>query len=53
MVLPGLFICDMTGFVVLLMAQPGGIVNAMGWCNVVLWALLAAGLGYFRFLAKE
>ncbi len=53
MVLLGLFICDTAGFVVTLMAMLAQTLNSMGWSLVMLYALLAAGLGYFRFLAKE
>jgi hypothetical protein len=52
-VLLGLFICDTIGFIAALVSQLGGAVNAFGWGLVVLWGLLAAGLGYFRFIAKN
>jgi hypothetical protein len=48
----GLFVGDALGFVVVLIAQLGGIMTAFGWVFVLLWLLLAAGLGYFRFLVK-
>ncbi len=45
-----LCIGDAVGFVVSLLGQLAGVANALGWVNVVLWLLLALGLGYFRFL---
>jgi len=48
----GLFVADTLGFVVILLAQLAGLMTAFGWVFVVLWLLLAAGLGYFRFLAR-
>ena len=45
-----LFIGDTAGFIVALLGQLSGLVNALGWVNVVIWLLLALGLGYFRFL---
>lgn len=45
-----LFICDTIGFVVALTGQLSGKMNPLGWIIVVLWLLLALGLGYFRFL---
>jgi hypothetical protein len=51
-ILLSLFICDTAGAVVSLFATLGGLTNALGWLNVALWLFLAAGLGYFRFLAK-
>lgn len=52
-VLLGLFICDTIGFLAGLIAQMGGVMTTFGWSAVVLWGLLAAGLGYFRFIAKN
>lgn len=48
----GLFVADTLGFVVILLAQLAGLMTAFGWVFALLWLLLAAGLGYFRFLAK-
>ena len=45
-----LFIGDTVGFIVALLGQLSGLVNAFGWVDVVVWLLLALGLGYFRFL---
>jgi hypothetical protein len=44
-----LFIGDTIGFVVALYGQFGPIPRPLGWFNVVIWGLLALGLGYFRF----
>ena len=45
-----LCIADTLGFIVALLGQLSGNVNAVGWLNVALWLLFALGLGYFRFL---
>lgn len=45
-----LFCCDTLGFLVSLMAQLSAVMNTLGWGIVLIWLLLAAGLGYFRFL---
>jgi hypothetical protein len=45
-----LCIADTIGFIVALVGQLTGIMNALGWIIVVIWFLLALGLGYFRFL---
>ncbi|PKL39901.1 MAG: hypothetical protein CVV44_06680 [Spirochaetae bacterium HGW-Spirochaetae-1] len=52
-VLLSLLICDSIGFVVALLAQLAGVTNALGWFNVGIWLVLALGLGYCRFLAKD
>ena len=44
-----LFIGDTVGFLVALSGQFGSIATPMGWVNVIIWGLLALGLGYFRF----
>ncbi len=48
----GLFVADTLGFVVILLAQLSGLMTAFGWVFVLLWLFVAAGLGYFRFVAK-
>jgi hypothetical protein len=45
-----LCIGDTVGFLVALVSQLSGLANALGWVNVIIWLLLALGLGYFRFL---
>ncbi len=45
-----LCIGDTVGFIVALLGQLTSLTNALGWVNVVIWLLLALGLGYFRFL---
>jgi hypothetical protein len=45
-----LCIADTIGFVVALVGQLAGIMNALGWIIVAIWLLLALGLGYYRFL---
>ena len=46
------FVEDAIGFVVLLMAQMAGLMNAMGWSNVALYGIFAAGFGYFHFTKR-
>jgi len=45
-----LCIGDTVGFIVAVLGQLSGLANALGWVIVVMWLLLALGLGYFRFL---
>ena len=46
-----LAITDTIGFIISLVSQFSGIPNALGWLNVVLWFLLAAGNIYFQWFA--
>jgi hypothetical protein len=48
-ILLALFVADAVGFVVALIGQLGGIVNALGWSTVAIYLLLTLGFGYFRF----
>ncbi len=48
-----LFVGDTVGFIVALLGQLSGLMNALGWANVAIWLLLALGLGYFRFLKSS
>jgi hypothetical protein len=48
-----LFVGDTVGFIVALLGQLSGLMNALGWVIVVIWLLLALGLGYFRFLKSS
>jgi hypothetical protein len=52
-ILLALFMGDGVGFVIALIGQFGGEVNALGWSTVAIYLLLAIGFGYFRFVAKE
>lgn len=45
-----LCIADTIGFIVALIGQLTGKMNAFGWIIVAIWFFLALGLGYFRFL---
>ena len=45
-----LCIADTIGFIVALVGQLAGNMNAFGWIIVVIWLLLALGLAYFSFL---
>jgi hypothetical protein len=49
-ILLGLFVAEGVGFVVVLMAQLGGGINALGWSTVAIYLLFALGFGYFRFI---
>ena len=44
---------DTIGFIVALLAQLSGVLNALGWLNVALLLLLALGFGYIRFVKKS
>ncbi len=46
------FVEDAIGFLVLLTAQMAGLMNAMGWSNVGLYGIFAAGFGYFHFTKR-
>ncbi len=48
-----LAITDTIGFLVAIFAQLAGIPNALGWLNVLLWLLFAAGNIYFQWFVKE
>lgn len=52
-ILLGLFVGNAVGCVLALIAQVGGVVNALGWSTVVIYLLLAVGFGYFRFGGGE
>ncbi|MGD2158048.1 MAG: hypothetical protein PVG32_14325 [Anaerolineales bacterium] len=41
------FVGDIVGFVIAIMAQLSGAMNALGWLTVVLYLVLALGFGYF------
>lgn len=45
------FFGDLIGCIVALIAQFGGVVNALGWTTVGIYFLLAVGFGYFTFSA--
>ena len=45
-----LCVADTIGFIVALVGQLTGVMNGLGWIIVIIWFLLASGLGYFRFL---
>ena len=44
------FIGEAIGFVVVLLGQLSGDVNALGWYTVAIYFLLALGFGYFQFM---
>jgi hypothetical protein len=45
----GLAVGSTVGFVVALLGQLGGVVNALGWSTVAIYLLLALGFWYFAF----
>ena len=49
-ILLGLFVAEAVGFVVALITQLGGGINALGWSTVIIYLLFALGFGYFRFI---
>ena len=49
-ILLGLFVAEAVGFVVALIIQLGGSINALGWSTVIIYLLAALGFGYFRFM---
>ena len=44
-----LFVGNAVGFIVSLLGQLGGVVNALGWSTVAIYLLLALGFAYFQF----
>ena len=44
-----LFLSDVIGFVVALIAQLNNVVNSLGWSTVAIYLLLGLGFGYFLF----
>ena len=44
------FIGEAVGFIVVLLGQLSGEVNALGWSTVAIYLLLALGFGYFQFM---
>jgi hypothetical protein len=48
-ILLAMFVGDGIGFVVALIGQLSGVMNALGWSTVVIYLLLAIGFGYFCF----
>lgn len=47
------FIGNTLGFIVALIAQLAGVVNALGWSTVVIYFLLALGFCYFQFRKRS
>ena len=43
-------ISETIGFIVALLGQLAGVVNALGWSTVAIYLLLALGFGYFQFM---
>jgi len=47
------FIQGTIGLLISLIAQFSGVLNALGWVNVLLTAIFALGYGYFRFVQPQ
>ena len=47
------FIQGTIGLLISLIAQFSGVLNALGWVNVLLTAIFALGYGYFRFMQPQ
>jgi len=43
------FLGDLVGFIISLINQISGVVNALNWSTVAIYLLLALGFGYFYF----
>lgn len=52
-VILSLFCADTIGFILALIAQLSDKFTGLGWILVILWLVLALGLGYFYFLKPE
>lgn len=48
-IIPAYFIAIAIGFIVALLGQLSGVMNALGWSAVAIYLLLALGYGYFQF----
>jgi hypothetical protein len=44
-----LFVADVIGFIIALIAQLENVVNQLGWLTVVIYLILALWWGYFQF----
>jgi hypothetical protein len=42
-----LFVYDAIGFIVILIASIGGLLNALGWLVAVIYLFFTLGFGYF------
>jgi len=49
-ILTSFVVIDVLGFIVTLIGQLTGVINALGWLSVVIYLLLGVGFGYFRFM---
>ena len=48
-----LFSSESIGFVMALIGQLSGAVNALGWSTVIIYFVLALGFGYFQFVKES
>ena len=44
------FVGDLMGFIITLIAQLNRVMNSLGWTSVAIYLLLAIGFGYFQFV---
>lgn len=52
-ILLAMFYGDCIGFIVALIGQLGGVLNALNWSTVVIYLLLGIGFGYFLFGGRQ
>jgi len=48
-----LLVQDVVGLLASIEIQLGGLINALGWSNLVLYGFLTLGYGYFLFLRRQ
>ena len=48
-----IFVSDVVGLIISIMGTVSGAMNSMGWSAVVIYVVLGAGFGYFRFVKPE
>ena len=49
----GFFITMTIGFIIALLGQLSGVMNAFGWAIVGLYLLMTLGYGYFQFIKRD
>ena len=51
-IVPALFVTNGIGFLIALIGQLGGLVNLVGWVNVVIYAFFTLAYMYFEFMHR-
>lgn len=51
-IVPALFVTNGIGFIIALIGQLGGLVNMVGWVNVVIYAFFTLVYMYFEFMHR-